>query len=121
MANPTAVSDIEARWRPLSPSETIVATSLLADAWSTLIGRVPSLDQRLTDGSVSPDLVVAVVSAMVLRVLRNPEGKRQESLDDYSYTRDQALSAGVLYVTDAEIDLLSVRTHGAFSIMPAYE
>lgn len=120
MTNPTVVDDLESRWRPLSPSETIAATALLSDAWATLIGRVPLLEQRLLTGLVSTDLAVAVVSAMVLRVLRNPEGKRQESLDDYSYTRDQALSAGVLYVTDAEVDLLSVRTHGAFSITPRY-
>jgi hypothetical protein len=58
---------------------------------------------------------------MALRVLRNPNGVRQWSVDDYSETRDSALSAGSLYVSDDEAALLSgtaARRRGAFSVAP---
>ena len=107
MTNPVSVDDLESRFRPLADAEKGVAASLLSDAWAVLLTAVPSLEQRRADGSVSVDLVIYVVSAMVLRVLRNPEGIRQWSVDDASFTRDQALSAGGLYVSPEEVGLLA--------------
>ena len=119
-SNPATVSDIEARWRPLSAAEQAVASTLLGDAWQILLSRVSLLSQRLDDTEVSEDLVVAVLSAMVIRVLRNPDGKFQESIDDYSWTRDSAVSSGLLYVTDEELAMLAPAgaTSSAFSIEP---
>jgi hypothetical protein len=61
---------------------------------------------------------------MVVRVLHNPRGFLSEAvtIDDYrrEYRRDAAVSAGVLYVTDAELDALtpqSSRRGGAFTIV----
>lgn len=119
MANPAAVVDLEARWRPLTGQERTNAQTFLVDAWAYLTAELPTLDQRLTDGEVSDELVTAAVCAMVLRVLRNPDGKRQESIDDYAWTRDQAVSAGLLYATSDELARLSGgTTAAAFSITP---
>jgi Phage protein Gp19/Gp15/Gp42 len=126
MANPAQISDLEARWRPLTSPETVVAQSLLEDAWQILLARVALLQSRLdvvppaTEPALDPALVVAVESAMVLRVLRNPDGKRQESIDDYSWTRDNAVSAGLLYATDDELAMLapSGASTSAFTITP---
>ena len=120
MANPAQISDLEARWRPLTAAETTVAEALLEDAWQILLARVPLLQSRLDAATLDPALVVAVESAMVLRVLRNPDGKRQESIDDYSWTRDNAVSAGLLYATDDEVALLSPSgaSTNAFTITP---
>ena len=109
MPNPVTTSDIAARWRTLTTEETAVAQALLDDAWAILIARDPSIDTRVSADPPTLDaaLVRAVVSAMVLRVLRNPDGKRQESIDDYSWTRDNSVSAGALYVSDDELDLLA--------------
>ena len=119
MANPVTVADLEARWRPLTPVEASVAASLLSDAWAIMLARVPGLEARLSS-TLSGDLVVAVESAMVLRVLRNPDGKRQETIDDYSWTRDNAVSAGLLYLSDEELSLLGPAgaVSNAFSIRP---
>lgn len=103
MANPATVADLEARWRPLTTLETTNAEALLEDAWALLLSRRPNLEDDLTDETVSEANVVRVVAAMVLRVLRNPDGKLEESIDDYRYRRDSALSAGVLYVTADEL------------------
>lgn len=103
MPNPTTTADVEARWRPLTDAETINAGAFLDDAWSLLLSRRPSLEDDLTAGTVSEGNVIRVMSAMVIRVLRNPEGLRAETIDDYSYTRDEALSAGLLYITADEL------------------
>lgn len=107
MANPVTVADIESRWRPLTPAEQDVADVLIGDAWEILLARVPLMQTRLSDGSLSEALVVATVAAMVLRVLRNPDGKRQESIDDYTWVRDNAVSAGLLYASADELAVLS--------------
>jgi len=101
------VADLEARWRPLTAAETVVATAMIDDAMTLLTVRRPTLLADVTAGLVTQESVVFVVSAMVLRVLKNPESKRQESIDDYAWTRDTAVSSGALYVSDDELRLLT--------------
>lgn len=121
MTNPASVTDIEERWRPLSTQENTNAQAFLGDAWEYLTSELPTLEQRITDGEVTERNVVRVVCAMVLRVLRNPDGKVQESIDDYAYTRGKAVSDGLLYATDGELSSLSGgRSRQAFSISPSF-
>lgn len=103
MANPATVADIEARWRSLSTAEQVNAEAFLDDAWWMLTARRPSLEADMTAGTVSTGNVTRVITAMVLRVLRNPDGKLSESIDDYQYTRDRLVSSGALYVTADEL------------------
>lgn len=121
--NPASTGDIASRWRPLSSDESIVADVLLADAWALLKHAVPTLEARLDAIPATLDvaLVRMVLVAMVKRVLMNPDGLQQETIQDYSYTRAGADTAGGLYVSDAELDLLAatdVGTGGAFTIRP---
>lgn len=118
--NPATPTDLELRWRPLTTDERGVATYLLDDAWELIQARVPKVKERVDDGSLPTGLVIAVETSMVLRVLRNPEGKRQEAIDDYSWTRDQAVSSGLLYLADEELSLLSPAgaTSTAYTIRP---
>jgi hypothetical protein len=111
MANAATVADIEARWRPLTAQETTNADALLDDAWALLLTRRPSLEADITAGTVTAANVVRVEVAMILRVMRNPDGKVSERIDDYSYTRDAAVATGGLYVSDDELgDLTPGRT-----------
>lgn len=103
MPNPTTTADLEARWRPLSAQETTNANALLGDAWALLLSRRPTLEADMAAGTVSQANVVRVVSAMVLRVLRNPEGVLSETVDDYTYRRDAVVSGGLLHVTGDEL------------------
>lgn len=123
MPNPVFPSDIEARFRSLDDAETAVAEALLSDAWAILLMTIPDLEARMDGGTTSPEAVTFVVSAMTLRVLRNPNGVRSWSVDDYSETRDNSLSAGSLYISPEEIRLLTGRAstarRGAFSTAPA--
>lgn len=102
-ANPATVAHIEARWRPLTTQETTNATAFLGDAWWMLTSRRPSLEDDMMAGTVSEGNVIRVVTAMVLRILRNPEGKLEETIDDYRYRRDSLVSSGALHVTSDEL------------------
>lgn len=107
MPNPVIPADLAERWRPLTAGEETVAQALLDDAWAVLLAQVPGIETRMAAGTLSAGLVRKVESAMVLRVLRNPEGWRQWSIDDASFTRDQSLSAGLLYLAPEELAELS--------------
>lgn len=103
MPNPATVVDVEQRFRPLTPSETTVASTLLGDAWEMLLGRRPNLEADIASGSISEATVVRVLANMVVRVLRNPDGFLQESIDDYTYRRDAVMSTGLLHLTPDEL------------------
>lgn len=123
MAFATA-SDVAARWRPLSVEEAALAGVLIDDAEALIRIRVPLVDARLADGTLPVGVVTAVVARMVLRVLQNPEGYRSETeqIDSYShsYTRDDSLAAGGLYLADDELAALSptLGSGEAFTIRP---
>lgn len=125
MPNPVLIQDLEARFRSLDSAEQNMAQALLDDAWAVLTMTVPDLEDRMAAGTVSLDGVVFVVSAMALRVLRNPDGYKRMSVDDTTLERDSSLSAGALYVSPDEVALLTGRAsssrRGAFSIAPYQE
>lgn len=102
-SNPATSADVAARWRPLTAEETARATILLGDAWAYLKTRIGDLEARLDTGTQDPVLVVGVEVAMVKRVMLNPDGKSQESIDDYSFTRDSSTTAGLLYAAESEL------------------
>lgn len=117
MPNPATTSDIVDRFRALTAAETGNAQAYLEDAWALVTGRLPSLEASMTAGTVSVANVVRVISAMVIRVLRNPDGKSEESIDDYRYRRDALVSSGVLAVTDEELaDLTPAATRSRNSV-----
>jgi hypothetical protein len=115
---PTSVAkpaDVVARWRPLSPNQETVAQTRLADVERQIRRRMTKVGRSLTDELAADDLLavddpdkvfrdtlVEVEVLAVLRVLKNPEGLRSESFDDYSRTRDRASSDGELRVTAEE-------------------
>lgn len=108
MANPAAPIDVEARWRPLSDQETTNAETFLDDAWVMLKRRLPTIEADMvadTSGDLTAD-VIRVLATAVARVLKNPEGKAREAIDDYSWSLDSARAAGELHFTDAELSSL---------------
>lgn len=99
-------SDIAAGWRPLTEAEETTAAGLIAEAIILLTVAVPGFDSK-DDG-----IARLVVSRMVRRVMKNPDGYRirNESIDDYSDggTVDSTLSTGELYASDVELGWLGV-------------
>lgn len=118
-------ADVALAWRALTPAETSAAEFYIEFASELIRSEIPSIDERIIAGTLSPVLVKGVVVQMVKRTLMNPEGYRtvQESIEDYSttMTRDSALSTGGLYLSADELAILSSRRKGAFSITPHNE
>jgi len=107
MPSPATITDLTARsFRPLTPAEEQVGEVLLDDAWNLILTHRPHAADRVLTDPAYRDLVVQVQCAMVLRVIKNPEGKLSEQIDDYQYRRDSAVSAGALYLSEAELALL---------------
>jgi hypothetical protein len=110
--------------RSMTAEETTAATGLLPRAELLITRRIADLTARIAADAALEDVVVMVESDAVARVLRNPNGVYQERIDDYSFTRDQAVSAGTLYISDDEWDML-LNTPGtsvpseAFTIRPS--
>lgn len=123
-ASPATTLDLIRRWRPLSDQEDINGAVFISDAWRMLRRKMTRLGVDIealiaTDDDLKGD-VVRVICAAVLRVMKNPEGKRSESIDDYTWVRDQAVSAGLLYFSDDELDDLVPGTtqNRAYTIDP---
>ncbi|ASU81409.1 hypothetical protein CDO52_00200 [Nocardiopsis gilva YIM 90087] len=117
MALATA-ADVQARLnRPLTAEEEQLAQTLLDDIESRIRARIPDLDERVAKDTNFRALVVQVEANAVLRVLRNPEGYRQETEGNYSYSLSAAVASGHLFVMDSEWDLLGA-SRGAFTITP---
>lgn len=124
MSNPVVVEDLEERFRPLNDQERLNAQGLLDDAWELLLLRVPNLEARMFDGSLSMGLIRYVMRESLIPVLRNPDGYKQWSVDDASFTRDTSIAAGRLSIADDLLALLMPNggtRRGAFSIAPAQE
>lgn len=106
------LTDLEDRLgRDLTATEARQATAWLRDATALILKKFPEYETAPTDISTK------VCCSMVLRKLDNPNGKRQESLDDYSYTIDSSRSRGEVYLSDEEIEELSPPKSGVFSIV----
>jgi hypothetical protein len=123
-SNPATPNDLANRsLRALSSQELAVGAQLLTDAWTAILTRLPSVSARLdavpTDATFRA-LVTQIQCAMVLRVLNNPDGKLEESGDDYSFRLDSTVSTGTLYLTDTEAGLLSASggSVNSFTIRP---
>jgi hypothetical protein len=119
------VSDITNRWRPLEDFEADTAPTMIQDAQDIL---EDALEELGFTGAPVPQnerwerKYVRVVATMVKRVLSNPDGLLTETTDDYTYRRDSAVSAGVLYLSDDELASLSLqprRRRGSFTITPS--
>lgn len=94
-------------WRSLSADELETVTMWLDAAEVVLRGTHPGLEARVAAGTVASDTLRHVQVQMVLRVVKNPENLRQWSVDDASFTRDQAVSSGLLVIDPSEAALLA--------------
>lgn len=109
------IDDIEARWRPLTPAERIVADTWVDDiiAWAHLVA--PTLEARLeadTRGHFTRN-VTRILAGAVIRVLKNPQAYRTEQDGSYSYTLDRAVSSGELNLDGAALRGLIGRSRGS--------
>lgn len=114
------VEDVETRiGRALTDVERQQVTAWLDDIEAEIRHRITDLDTRVGDAAYKA-MVVRVEAAAVIRVLRNPDGKITERIDDYSWTRDSSTASGQLALLPEEWALLSPAVStGAWSIRPS--
>lgn len=83
---------------PVGPQVDMQIERLIDKAEIIVLSEVPRLAERLADGSLSRTLLASEIEDMVIRVVRNPDAKKSESIDDYSWELDAALAGGRLYL-----------------------
>ena len=85
------VADVEARLgRSLDESEVQRATTLLSDVEVIIRRRVADLT------TLDQDALVMVEATAVARVLRNPDGIREQNAEGFGYTLDPTVAGGRL-------------------------
>jgi len=112
------VSDVELEWgHPVTDATAGNVAWLIDKAEMLILASVPGLPARITAGRASVGQVAHVAAAMVVRVLRNPEGKQAETAGDYSYqlASSSGVTAGHMFLSTPERNLLRGRA-GAGSL-----
>lgn len=126
MANEIAdVARLEAAFeRPLVETtglkERSAASQWLDDAWGIVQDEIPGVVRRMALDTGDPshlrkESVARVMVAMVIRVLRNPDARRQLGEDTYQETVDAAVSSGQLYISETERGRLLASAEGDVS------
>lgn len=118
---PLAVpEDITGRGHTFAAGEEAAAEQMIRDASLIIRQRVSSVDARLADGSLDPELAAMVAAEMVIRVLDNPPpGVTSWTVDDYTERYGEVRAK--LWMDGDELDLLAPAgsSSGAFTIRPA--
>lgn len=107
MAEPFATVDDVDALRPLTADERELANTLLRYASALMRRQLPTLDARITAGTLDPDLAEYVAVQMVVRVLRNPDGIRQETVGPSSITYDTSQAVGQLMLSTGDLAILA--------------
>lgn len=100
------VGDVSAQHGSMGLAEESLAGWLLRNASNMLRGQRPLIDQQIREGKISRDMAALAVTNMVLRVLRNPQGLRSETVGPFSRSWDTTTAAGLLVVTNDELALV---------------
>ena len=103
------VRAVELEWSRKVSGDALEHVNWLIDKAEAVLLTVPGLAARITAGTTTTAQLRYVVAAMVVRTLRNPEGKRSETAGDYSYELASGSSGeSGMTLTVAERRLLGV-------------
>lgn len=93
------------------PTEMSQVNHWIAKTLAIIQGRLGDLTK------LDADVLRLVVADVVARMARNPEGKQNERIDDYSYGLSSVSASGEITLTEQEWQLLTPRVEaGAFQI-----
>lgn len=100
------VGEVAAQFGTLTPAQEGLTAWLVRAASKLLRSYYPLLDANIAAGRVDPDVVSLVVVNAVLRVLRNPQGLRSETVGPFSRSYDTSVAAGMLAFSKDELLIL---------------
>lgn len=116
----TSFADITDRWVGAGvPTDEDLVGALIGDAETVILAEFPRIQERIDDESLSVDVVKFVVSRMVSRLLRNPEGLSyvQQSTGPFSQARNYSGAAADVWLSADEKAMLAPGGVGkAFSV-----
>lgn len=108
--------DVADRWGQAIPQDRVAwVEQQIDDAEEHIADRVGPIADRIAAGRTTAARVEIVVCDMVLRVLKNPSGWRQQSVGPFNHTTDREVSSGRLMLTRNDKRLLGIRV-GATSV-----
>lgn len=94
------ISDVADRYEgDLGKFRASYVETLIADAQAVIEAQLPEVVGRLSTGFLSPQMYVKTVAAMVLRVIRNPDGFTYQSAGDSSVSVSVTTSPGEIALT----------------------
>jgi hypothetical protein len=102
-----AIGDVEAQYGSMTAAERSLAGWLLRAASNIIRSRRPEVDHLISTHRLSGDMVALAVTNMVLRVMRNPQGLRSETVGPFSRSYDTSVAAGLLVLSADEEALLT--------------
>lgn len=104
------VEDVIARWDGPVPLEQLdYIDTKLSDAEVEVTALVGDIMSRIVAGKTTAAAVRIVLCRMVIRVLRNADGVKTQTVGPFSYTLDQQVASGRLFVSREDRRLLGFR------------
>lgn len=119
MTDFATAADLEAGWRALTVEEETRAAVLLARASRLIRSRVPSIDDKIADGDIDPDLVGDICCDVVRRAMSaRTDGvlSSTNQVGGVSISERFSKAQGHLYLTGSELALLGGRQSLTVSI-----
>ncbi|GIG27182.1 Gp19/Gp15/Gp42 family protein [Cellulomonas denverensis] len=106
--------------RPITDTNEVAQVNAwLSDIEALILSRIPDLAAQIADGHPTEAVVKMVEANAVIRKIKNPDGKQNERIDDYSFGLNTDAARGDLFLTDEEWALLEPGSgEGAFTIRP---
>lgn len=108
MADLANITDVEEILGTISDSGDIALTNALIRRASAMVrDAVVNIDLRLANSTLDSQTVADVVADMVIRVLRNPEGVKQETIGPTATTYDPTVASGRLFIDPEQLYMLT--------------
>lgn len=127
----TTFEDVSTRWVGSGvPTDTDLVEALIADAEAVVLAEYPLIQDRIDADTLPLATVKMVVTRMVTRVLRNPEGLSysQQTTGPFSQAKNYSGGSADIWLTADEINMLAPKRKGkAFEVdlapnaVPGYE
>lgn len=112
--------DVVTRWVGAGePTDEALVEAIIADAEQVILAQYPAIQDRIDAETLPLERVTFVVTQMVSRVLRNPEGLSswQQQTGPFGQSRVFGTENVGIYLTDNELKMLSPNRKGkAFEV-----
>lgn len=105
-ANFATLDDVEEMIGEVDDDETAKVNGLLRRASTMIRSQVATIDLRIAQGLLDPQTAEDICADMVVRVLRNEDGIKQETIGPTAVTYDPTVASGKLFMTPEELFLL---------------